>query len=213
MELMLERNLSILEYSGGKMHIPTISTKRSVELIREAKSKGLKVTAGVSVNNLFFDDSVLTDFNTNFKVDPPLRSKEDIDALKKGLNNGVIDVIVSDHRPEDIENKELEFDLASFGAIGIETGYSVIQSSLSKKLGLDKIIEIMTINPRNILNLPVPSVKEGEKANLTVFDPLITWRVNKTDFLSKSYNSPFLGTELTGRSVAIIKGSQVFLNK
>ncbi|MBC7864359.1 MAG: dihydroorotase, partial [Bacteroidia bacterium] len=120
-ELMLERNLSILAYAGGKLHIPTVSTKNSVEMIRLAKAKGLNVTAGVAAVNLFLEDSALNDFDSNLKVNPPLRTKEEIEALKKGLASGVIDVIVSDHSPEDIESKDLEFDYASFGMIGLET--------------------------------------------------------------------------------------------
>ena len=212
-ELMLERNLSVLAYSGGRMHVPTVSTKKSVELIREAKLKGLDVTAGVAVNNLLLDDSVLQDFDTRYKLDPPLRTREDVESLKKGLLNGTIDVVVSDHRPEDIESKELEFDLAAFGATGLETAYSVVQTSVGKKIEIEKIVEILALNPRKILRLPVPSIKEGEKANLTIFDPSVSWNVSSKDFYSKSLNSPFIGLKLNGRAVGIIKGTQSFIVK
>jgi dihydroorotase len=196
-ELMLERNLSILEYAGGRMHISNVSTKRSVELIKSAKAKGLNVTAGVSVNNLLLDDSTLQGFDTRFKVDPPLRTRDDIEALKKGLLNGTIDVVVSDHRPEDVENKELEFDYAAFGATGLETAFSAFNTSCGKKIDVEKMVEI----------------KEGEKANLSIFDPSLKWNVSRNDFKSKSVNSPFLDSQLTGRPIATVKGSHFHLVK
>jgi dihydroorotase len=212
-ELMLERNLSILSYTGGRMHVATVSSKRSVELIREAKSKGLNVTAGVSVNNLYMDEGKLKDFDTNYKLDPPLRTREDIEALKKGLSNGTIDVVVSDHRPHDIESKDLEFDLASFGSTGIETAYSALQTSIGKRISIEDLVELLSVNPRKILSLPIPVIEEGNKANLTLFDPALAWKVNSNHFQSKSINSPLLGADLIGKVIGVIKGSQLFLVK
>ena len=152
-EIMVQRNLQILEYAGGKMHIPTISTKGSVELIKKAKAKKLNITCGVTAYNLLLDETELVGFNSNYKVNPPLRAKDDIDALKKGVADGVIDVIVSDHYPQDIESKDLEFDLADNGMIGLESCYGALNSALNQKMTLDKIIETLTVNPRSILNL------------------------------------------------------------
>ena len=212
-EIMLQKLLSILEYSGGHLHVPTVSTKKSVELLKDAKQKGLPVTAGVSVHNLFLDEGYLNDFDTRFKLDPPLRTREDIEALKKGLLNGTIDVVVSDHRPEDVESKDLEFDLASFGATGLETLYSAFQTSCGKKIELDKMIEILAVNPRKILGTSVPVIKEGEKANITVFDPVATRVVAQQYFYSKSYNNPYLGMQLTGKVIGVIRGTQLFTAK
>jgi dihydroorotase len=170
-EIMLQRNIQILEYTGGKMHIPTISTKGSVELIKKAKAKKLNITCGVAAYNLLLDDSELEGFDTNYKVNPPLRTKEDIDALKKGIADGTIDVIVSDHNPQDIESKDLEFDLADNGMVGSESCFGVLNAALASKVPLENIINTLTKNPRSILGIDSVTIKEGVEANLTLFNP------------------------------------------
>lgn len=212
-ELMVERNLSILAYTGGKLHIPTISTKNSVELIKQAKIKGLNVTAGVAAINLHLDDTALHDFESNLKLNPPLRTKEDIDALKKGLLNGIIDVIVSDHTPEERENKELEFDYASFGMIGLETAYALVQTSCGKKLSIEQIVNVLSIKPRTIIGVSVPKIKEGEKANLTIFDPESDWIYQQNKSYSKSKNSPFFEEKFKGKVIGIINNNHSSFSK
>jgi dihydroorotase len=211
-ELMLERNLSILAYAGGRLHIPTVTTKNSVELIRQAKAKGLKVTAGVAAANLLLDDTALLDFDSNLKVNPPLRTRDEAEALKKGLANGTIDVIVSDHTPEDVENKELEFDYAAFGMLGLETAYAVIQTACGKKLSTEQIVESISINPRKILGLKIPEIKEGEKANLTIFDPTAEWTFTEKNLQSRSKNSPFIGQQFTGKVIGVINRNKQIIN-
>jgi dihydroorotase len=207
-ELMLQRNLQILEYTGGRMHIPTISTKGSVELVKKAKANGLQVTAGVAAYNLLLVESELEVFNANYKVNPPLRGKEDIDALKKGLADGVIDVIVSDHYPQDIESKDLEFDLAENGMIGLESCFGVLNTALNQKMTLDNIIETLTVNPRRILNLEPNTINEGIAANLTLFNPSAKYVFEKTNILSSNFNSGFIGRELLGKVVGVINHNQ-----
>lgn len=203
-EIMLQRNIQILEYTGGKLHIPTVSTKGSVEIIKKAKAKKLNITCGVAAYNLLLDDSELESFDTNYKVNPPLRTKEDIDALKKGIADGTIDVIVSDHLPQDTESKDLEFDLADSGMIGLETCFSVLNTASNNKIDLQKLIDAITKNPRKILGVPEVSIKEGVEANLTLFNPTVKKAYTKTDFVSANKNTPFIGKELKGVVVGVI---------
>ncbi len=210
-ELMLQRNLSILEYTQGKLHVPTISTKGSVDLIKKAKSAGLNVTCGVAAVNLFLDDTVLKEFDTNYKLDPPLRTKKDVQALRNALESGVIDVIVSDHAPQDVESKELEFDHAETGMINLQTSFNCALEGLKDK-SIDSIVTALTVNPRSILGLEQVDVKEGQTANLTLFnleeESAFSEKVNH----SKSVNSPFFGKSLKGKVIGIIRGSKSYFN-
>lgn len=210
-EIMLQRNIQILEYTGGKMHVPTISTKGSVELIKKAKAKKLNITCGVAAYNLLLDETSLEGFDTNCKVNPPLRTKEDIEALKKGLADGTIDVIVSDHNPQDIESKDLEFDLADNGMIGLESCFGVLNTALNQKLSIDAIIDTLAKNPREILSLPQVSVKEGVEANLTIFNPTKRSIFDKASIISISKNSPFIGKELKGEVIGVVN-KNAFVN-
>jgi dihydroorotase len=209
-ELMLQRNLQILEYAGGKMHIPTISTKGSVDLIKKAKAKKLNVTCGVAAYNLLLDENELENFDTIFKVNPPLRTKEDIEALKKGIIDGTIDVIVSDHNPQDIESKDLEFDLADNGMVGLESCFPVLNKALSTKVSLSSIIDALTKNPRIILGIKNVTIKEGEAANLTLFNPNKTFVFNESHLVSTNKNSGFIGKELRGEVLAVINKNVFF---
>jgi len=210
-ELMVQRNLSILEYTEGKLHIPTISTKGSVDLIKKAKAAGMNVTCGVAAVNLFLDDSVLKEFDTNYKLDPPLRTKKDVQALRNAVESGVIDVIVSDHLPQDTESKELEFDNADLGMINLQTAFHCALEGLKEK-NIESIIRSFTYNPRRILGIEQSEIKEGEEANLTLFtlkqETILTRRSN----LSRSRNSPFIGQSLKGRVVGILNGTKSFFN-
>lgn len=210
-ELMLQRNLSILEYTGGKLHIPTVSTKASIDLIKKAKANGLNVTAGVASINLLLDDSVLKDFDTNYKLDPPLRSKKDVQALRNAVENGIINVIVSDHLPQDVESKDLEFDLADNGAINLQTAFSCAIEGL-KEDNIDAIVKCFTSEPRSILGLQLHAISEGSEANLTLFslkqETILTEKTNN----SKSKNSPFFNKSLKGKVIGIINGSRSYFN-
>ena len=201
-ELMLNRDIFLNEYAGGKIHFSSISTAKSVDLIRNAKAKGMKVTCDVAAHNILLDDSFLEEFDANYKVKPPLRTKDDIKALIDGLKDGTIDSITSDHTPEDVENKKKEFDLASFGMIGLETAFAVANTALQKTMA-DKVIERFTVGPRKALGLSTPAIKEGEKANLTLFNPDEEWTVENKHLASKSKNSPFVGMKLKGRVKAV----------
>ena len=210
-ELMIQRNLQILEYTGGKIHFPTISTKGSVELIKKAKANGLSVTAGVAAHNLLLDETELEGFDTNYKVNPPLRSKEDVTAVRKALENGIIDVVVSDHNPQDIESKDLEFDLANNGIIALQTAFNCMVTGVSK-ITLDKIAEALAENPRQILGLENETIKENAKANLTLFTLNDKTTFTEKDNISKSKNSPFIGKTLNGKVVGVINNGKVVLN-
>ncbi len=207
-EIMLVRDLFLANQTETRLHIHSISTAGSVELLRNSKKRGLQVTASVNAYSLALDDSALLDFDTFCKVNPPLRSKEDIKALKNALHDGTIDVICSDHRPEDEENKKLEFDLAAPGMIGIQTLYPLI--NMHSGLSTAQIIEKIALTPRRILGLPLPVIKEGEKANLTAFSPGMEWILEEKRIQSTSKNTPFAGKRLKGKAVAIINNGQYF---
>jgi dihydroorotase len=208
-EIMLQRNIQILEYTGGKMHIPTISTKGSVDLIKKAKAKKLNITCGVAAYNLLLDETEVEGFDTNFKVNPPLRTKEDVEALKKGVADGVIDVIVSDHNPQDIESKDLEFDLADNGMVGLESCFGVANAALSSKASLETLVNTLTKNPRTVLGLKEVTVKEGEDANLTIFNPGAKYVFEKSHIVSSNKNSGFIGKELKGEVIGVINKDKI----
>ena len=209
--IAIERDLSLVEYSGGKIHFSGISTKESVELIRSAKKKGLKVTCDVPIYNLLFDDSKILDFDTNYKVYPPLRTKDDIEELFNGLNDGTIDVISSFHQPQDIDSKNCEFDKASFGIISIQTFYSNILE-ISRHISEDILIEKFTKNPRKILGLEIPKIEEGSFSLLTVLDEEGSWDYNETTNLSKSSNSPWMDWSLKGKVSGVVFGNKTNIN-
>ncbi|MGK7395480.1 MAG: dihydroorotase [Candidatus Cyclobacteriaceae bacterium M3_2C_046] len=208
-EIIIERDLHLLEYTGGKIHFSHISSAKSVELIRQARAVGLAVTCDVAAHQLVFDDGYLNDFDTNYKVNPPFRQQEDIDALIRGLADGTIDCIVSSHHPQDEESKKLEFDLAEFGLIGLQTVFPVI-NQLSAQLDLRLLIEKITVNPRNILNLDQPRLETEQPACLTLFDPEASWVLDNNTNKSKSVNSPYWQKLLKGSVVATINNNQVF---
>jgi dihydroorotase len=211
-ELMVSRNIFLSEYTNAPIHLANISTKKSVDIIRQAKAKGLKITASINAYNIALDDNALMDFDSNYKLNPPLRIKSDIDGLLKGLLDGTIDAISSDHRPQDIESKNVEFDDASNGMIGLETCFALINSN-RKNVTLETIIETITTKPRKILNLQQPIIAEGEPANITLFDPELTWTFEKDNIQSKSSNTPFIGTKFKGKVIGIINKKQIYLNK
>jgi dihydroorotase len=204
--MMIMRDLKILEYTGGKIHFSCISTAESIELIRQAKKQGLQVTCDIAAYQIAFDDEALADFDTNFKVNPPFRNQADIEALWKGLADGTIDVIVSDHHPLDEESKQVEFDVASFGITGLETLFGIL-NFYNKDLNLADLLEKIIVNPRRILNLAVPKLAENEPANLTLFETEKEWILNKEHIFSKSSNTPFIGKPLKGKVLGVVNNN------
>lgn len=207
-ELQVARNLFLLEYTGGKLHIPTISTAKSVELIREAKAKGLMVTTSVSVHHLVLTDEKLEGFDTRFKVTPPLRTESDRQVLLKGVLDGTIDMITSDHNPIDIEFKKMEFDTAKNGTIGFESAFGALLTVLP----LETIIEKLTLG-KVVFGIENNSIAEGSKANFTFFTPEGKSTFTKENILSKSKNSAFLGTEIKGSVYGILNQNQLVTSK
>ena len=213
-DLIVMRGLLLAEYTGGKIHIAHLSSKRSVELVREAKKRGVDVTAEVAPHHFSLTDDNIRKFDTNYKMNPPLREQKDVDAIIEGLQDGTIDCIASDHAPHSIEEKELEYIYAPNGIIGLETELGLTLTNLyhKNKLTLEQVIEKLSINPRKILNLDIPMIAEGEKANLTIIDLDAEYVVDISKFKSRSINSPFGGKELKGKSVAVINKSKMFFD-
>ncbi len=207
-ELMVLRDLYLTDYTGSKLHFSTISTAHSVELIKAAKKKGAKVTCDVAAHHLVLTEDVLADFDSDYKVKPPLRTAADVKALIKGLKDGVIDAVVSQHTPQEIEFKEVEFEIARYGMIGLQTTLSLLF-----KAGLHKeeIVEHLAIAPRRILDLDLPLISEGEKANLVLFDGS-EWSYHSGNNFSKSSNSPFLHQTLIGKVWLTCNNNQIFVS-
>lgn len=210
-EISVNRDIYILEYTESKLHLLDISLKRSVELIRNAKKKGLKISSSVNAYNLMLDETAVGSYNTNCKVNPHLRSKEDIAALVKGIADGTIDTITSAHQPHDEECKKLEFDKADFGMIGLETCFAVANTALKGKVELSKIIETFANNPRRVLGIE-NKIAEGAEADLTLFNPELKWTFAESDIKSKSKNTPFVGTNFIGKSLGVINKGKLQLN-
>ena len=206
-ELIVARNLFLLEYTGGKLHIPTISTSKSVALIKEAKKKGLKVTCSVSVHHLVLTDEKLEGFDSRYKVAPPLRTEEDRKALLKGISDNTIDCITSDHNPIDIENKKMEFDLAKNGTIGLESAFGALLTVLP----LDKIIEKMT-SGKDILNIENQEIEENNKVSISLFTTTNSWTFGAAHILSKSKNTALLGQPMKGKAIGIYNQGKLVIN-
>lgn len=206
-ELHVARNLFLLEYTGGKLHIPTISTQGSIKLIKEAKAKGLQVTCSVAVHNLVLNDESLAGFDTRFKVAPPLREESTRKALIKAVLDGTIDCITSDHNPLDIEHKKLEFDLAKDGTIGLESAFGALLTVLP----LEVVVEKLTAS-RLVFNINSTSIAVGNKAEISLFTTEDNWKFEKENIISKSKNSAFLGRPMRGKVLGIYNNGQLVLN-
>jgi dihydroorotase len=211
-EITIERDLRILGYTGGRLHFSNISTVNAVKLIRNAKKTGLDVSCDIAAHQIAFDDQALSDFDTDYKVNPPFREKKDIRALIRGLEDDTIDIIVSGHTPQDTENKNLEFDLAEFGIIGLQTFYPIMVNVFGEN-GWKIFLPKVTVNPRKRLNLKMPEFRKGAPANLTVFDPTISWTLNAATNKSKSINSPFWNKKLQGAVVATLNKNKTYIAK
>ncbi|MEQ3690444.1 MAG: dihydroorotase [Flavobacterium sp.] len=206
-ELHIARNLFLLEYTGGKMHIPTISTIKSIELIKEAKAKGLQVTCSVAVHQLVLSDDKLEGFDSRYKVAPPLRDEATRKALIEAALDGTIDCITSDHNPLDIEHKKLEFDLAKDGTIGLESAFGALQTVLPLEVVIEKLTSV-----KSIFGIEENAVEVGATANLSLFNTNSNWTFTKENILSKSKNSAFLGQTMKGKALGIFNNGQLIMD-
>lgn len=212
-EIMVSRDIRLAEFTRGRVHIAHVSTKGSVELMREAKKRGINVTCEATPHHFSLTDELLKTFDTNARVNPPLRTQKDVDEIKKGLRDGTIDCIATDHAPHSIEEKDVEFNAAPPGLVGLETALGLVITELINKkvLNWEQAIAGMTINPARILSLDLGKIEKGAPADLTIIDPRISWTVDTSKFKSKSKNSPFEGKELTGKAwMTIVDGKIAF---
>jgi dihydroorotase len=208
-ELMVSRDLYLAEYNESRIHFSTISTARSIDLIRNAKKAGVKVTCDVAAHHLVLTDDELEGFDSHYKVKPPLRTKADQKALIAGLKDGTVDAIVSQHTPHEIEFKNVEFEIAAFGIIGLQTVLPIaLKAGLSPELILDKLV----IGPRNVLGLSIPGLEVGNSANFILYNPSEEWILNEETNKSKSSNSPFIGQKLTGKVKLVCNNDQYILS-
>lgn len=216
-EIMIARDIMLAELTGGHLHVAHLSTHKGMQLIREAKQKAINITTEVCPHHFDLTDEEIErqNFNTNWKMHPPLRTDKDIEAMAEGLADGTIDAICTDHAPHSVDEKEVEFIYAPNGIIGLETAFGIVCKRLfhSGKLSLPKIIEKMAVNPRKILNLPVPRLAPGEMANFTLFDPNKKWVCTKESIRSRSVNTPYLGEKMTGKAIAIYNNGQFVINE
>lgn len=199
--MQIQRDLEILKYTGGRLHFSNISCSESVDLIRRAKKSGLAVTCGIAAHQLSYIDEDLQLFPSNLKTLPPFRTSKDREALIKGLADNTIDLIMSDHTPVIIEEKNVEFEYASFGISSIQHAFQIAFTALEGDLSMEQIIEKWTTNPARIFGLPINSIKEGEKVRATLFSTAENTLVEKKEWKSKSINSPFIGEWLSGRVI------------
>jgi dihydroorotase len=211
-DIVVARDIALVEYTGAQYHVAHMSTAGCVELVREAKRKRLNVTCEVTPHHFTLTDEAVRSYDTNTKMNPPLRTRDDVEALKEGLRDGTIDVIATDHAPHSFDDKQVEFQCAPFGIVGLETAIGLAFSELFAKgiLSLYQLVEKFSSNPRRILHLPPIVIREGEVANFTIIDPQLEWKVNIQQFKSKSKNSPFHGRTLTGKAIGVINNGSVY---
>lgn len=203
----VERNIRILEYTGGHLHISGVSTEAGLGKIKEAQQAGLNVTADVHLMNLLYNEEAVTDFDSNYKVFPVLRTEEDRKALWKGLKDGTLCAIVGDHRPNDQEEKDIEFDHAAYGSLSLQTTFGALQTS--KEFDLELVIRKIAEEPRSILNIPTHTININNKADLTMFIPNKTWEFQEDQIISNTRNTPFLNKSLTGYVYGVINGEKL----
>jgi len=212
-EIRVARDIDLTEYSKGKIHISTASTKKSLNLIKQAKKKGVKISCDIAAHQLILTDEMVSEFDTNLKLFPPARDKKTIKEIIKQIKNGTIDVICSDHTPVEIEKKNCSFSKADFGMIALETTFPICNSILKDIISIDKIIELLSVNPRKILNIPYPIIELDKIANITIFDPDEEWTYKEHNIKSKSKNTPFIGRKFIGRIIGILNNGKISLNR
>ncbi len=211
-DVMIARDIMLAEYTGGRFHVQHIATKGGVDLVRQAKAKGISVTAEACTHHFTLTDEAVKNYDTNAKMKPPLRGADDVAAILEGLKDGTIDVIATDHAPHSWEEKASEFIYAPFGIVGLETamGLSITQLLKPGILNLKSMIAKLTVHPYRILRLEVPVIQKGKAANITIFDPAAIWKFDVKRSLSKSTNTPFNGWELTGKPHKVIHNGLFF---
>ncbi len=210
-EIVVQRDLKILDYVGGRLHFTNLSTPQALKLVSDAKKSGLAVSSDINISQLNYSDENLVDFDTNYKVNPPFRSKTLNKEMLKHLKNGTIDVLTSAHKPQDTESKNLEFDLADFGIISIQTFASELKK-LSSSIEIDLLLPMITTNPRELLKLNQPLIEEGEDAEVTLYDPNMKWKFNSNSNKSRSNNSPLWNKELIGGVRFVANNGKILFN-
>ncbi len=210
-ELIVARDIKLTRYAESKLHFTGVSSKKSLEYIKRGKESGAAVSCSVTPYHLFFCDEDLQGYDTNLKVNPPLRSKDERDVLRKAVADGTVDCIASHHLPHEADSKVVEFEYAKFGMIGLETTFGVLNTAVPS-VPPEKWVELLSTNPRKLFGLEQATIKEGSKASLTLFEPEKNWTVTEKDIFSKSKNSPFIGIELTGKVAGIVNGNKIYLS-
>ena len=209
-ELMLKRDLGLASYTGGRLHFVKISSVEGLNLLKKEKKLNTQISVGVAAHQLYFEDSDLERFDTNLKVSPPFRSSSDRKKLVNGILDGTIDTVCSDHNPQDVESKFMEFENAEIGMSGIEFAYSALRTST--ELSIERTVELLSENPRRLLKLEEITLEEGSAAEITLFNPDLEWIPSSKDSASKSRNCPYFGEHLLGKAYGVIRGSKVHLN-
>jgi dihydroorotase len=210
-DVMISRDIALAEATGGRLHVMHLSTSGAVEILRRAKRRGVRVTAEATPHHFTLTDECLRTFDSNFKMNPPLRSRDHVEAIVAGLADGTIDVIATDHAPHAAEKKMQELDRAPFGVVGLETALGLVVTKLIEPGCLDwpSALAKMTVNPARILGIPKGTLAVGADADVTVIDPNLRWRVDPNEFRSKSRNTPFPEMELRGRATTVIVDGEV----
>jgi dihydroorotase len=215
-EVMIARDIELAAFTGGHVHVAHISTARAVELVRRAKARGLRVTAEVCPHHFALTDAAVeaTGFDTHTKMHPPLRTADDVEAIKEGLADGTIDAICTDHAPHAAFEKEVEFTAAPFGILGLETAWGLVGRELVRPgvLSVEEAVAKLAVAPRQILGLPIPTVAPGAEAKLTIFDATTDWTFGAEHVHSKSQNTPFVGAPMVGRAWAVYNKGQLVRN-
>lgn len=209
-ELMVARDIKLTRYAESQLHFTGVSTRKSLEYIKRGKEGGTKVSCSVTPYHLYFCDEDLAGYHTHLKVNPPLRTREEREALRKAVADGTVDILATHHLPHEFDSKVCEFEYAKYGMIGLETAYAVLTTALPG-LPAERAVELLAVNPRKLFGLEPATITEGARAVLTLFDPAKQWTVSAEQIRSKSKNTPFAGTTLTGKPLGIINNGTITL--
>mgnify|MGYP000983006769 CR=1 FL=1 len=210
-ELMVARDIELAKYTGSKLHFTGVASARSLALIAAAKQEGLAITVSVTPYHAYFNDNDIVSYDSNLKVNPPIRTKKDQQAIQEAISNGLVDCIATHHLPHEYDSKVLEFEYAKYGMIGLETAYAVLNTVLPN-VPQEKWVSLLSSQPRTLFNKTLPAIQEGAFASLTLFNPATLWTVSEKDIRSKSKNSPFIGKQLKGKVVGIVNKGQVVIS-